>query len=366
MALKPTAFEWDKYEKRVPILHAMRDSMSYMDAVLVSSDGVNIPIHVVVVSCLGKTFTQEMMRQMDDPQVQMTKLMTGAEVKVIEVKDVKGQTLKAMVDYCYAGDLQTGPKSVWDVLEAAEKYQMHHLVSSCCSYVAKFISFDNCIPMYHLGSKKNHPELKASGLNTISHHFQKVVQKSFFFSTLPLEDLSHLLSNDELNVPYEAYVWVAIQNWVSADFDKRKDHLKDLLTHLRFHRTPDAYLQLLKDNFLIASPCFKGKLQEFVQQMIDEKASSDFPKDGFNLPAGLSPVTIRPRIPYSLMLSIGGWVSGSTSGMMETYDSSTNTWHTYQIRNPKERAYHGLQYHNGLLYMIGKDSFCHVAQALTC
>ena len=349
-----TAFNWDQYNDRAAVLISLRGRQYLVDAVLISSDGLNIPVHLMVVSTLGNYVTKEIKNQTKKSDGVKVTLTSGIEVPAIYFPDITGKALKTIVDYTYEGTLKSDPQGIWQVMDIAEKYQMDHVVHDCCSFMAKFLSLENCMQMYHLATRKKHGPLRHSALDTIANHFESIVQKSMFYSTLPLDDLSLILSNDYLNVRDESYVWTAIEVWLNCGSSQRKSLLKELLEHLRFHRVSQHFFDTLKSHKLINHNRFNGQIQRMVQRMIDQKVSGEFTLDGYNLPVGMSPVTVRPRIPYSIMLTVGGWISGSTSGAIETYDSSTNQWYEFKVNNPKERAYHGLQYFDGKLYMIGK------------
>lgn len=60
----------------------------------------------------------------------------------------------------------------------------------------------------------------------------------------------------------------------------------------------------------------------------------------------------RPRIPYGIIFTVGGWTGGSQTNFFETYDVRADSWFVVNT-DVAARAYHGLCTLNNLIYMIG-------------
>ena len=63
-------------------------------------------------------------------------------------------------------------------------------------------------------------------------HFVEVMRNQEFL-LLPPDDVSELLSSDDLNVPTEETIYHALVIWIKHDNANRKQHLAKLLAHIK-------------------------------------------------------------------------------------------------------------------------------------
>ncbi|KAM9324434.1 kelch-like protein 10 [Gastrophryne carolinensis] len=61
----------------------------------------------------------------------------------------------------------------------------------------------------------------------------------------------------------------------------------------------------------------------------------------------------RPRLPYFMLFSIGGWSRGGPTNAIETYNCRADLWLNVTFSEESPRAYHGAAYLNGFIYLIG-------------
>ncbi|KAK1805458.1 hypothetical protein P4O66_019204, partial [Electrophorus voltai] len=61
----------------------------------------------------------------------------------------------------------------------------------------------------------------------------------------------------------------------------------------------------------------------------------------------------RPRLPYTILLAIGGWSDGSPTNGDEAYDARADLWVNITQEEESPRAYHVAAYVNGLVYCVG-------------
>lgn len=76
-------------------------------------------------------------------------------------------------------------------------------------------------------------------------------------------------------------------------------------------------------------------------------------RDGFNLPCAVHPRQLRPRVPHSILLAIGGWQQGQPTKLIESYDLNCNLWFESKHKILLSLAYHGIENISGILYICG-------------
>ena len=353
-----TAFDWNLYQDRGKVLLSYRDSREWMDGILVASDGTSFPVHLVVISGLGDYLTQYMLRQVNDPANESVEIVSvsGAKTKMkrVQFPEISAHVLKTLIDVAYTAELKTDPGSVWRVLEVAERFRLKDVESGCCTFVSRLVSAENCLEMYRLGKQKHHQKLLNAALTSMRRNFRSVVEKSIFYSLIDVKDMNSMLGADDLSSEREEYVWTAIKHWVMLDLNHRFPFLGKLLSNLRFQRVRPQFLTHLSQDPLITDPKNHGSLISTLRRMINSRNRGGYNVDGWHLPVGIFPDIVKPRIPNCVILAIGGWQGGQTTSLIESYDRSTNLW--FEVAAEKRgpvKAYHGIQYLKGKLYMMG-------------
>jgi N-acetylneuraminic acid mutarotase len=195
--------------------------------------------------------------------------------------------------------------------------------------------------------------------NNLNHHFS--------LATIKYEHFEPLLMHDKLNVDNEESVWAAIKLWCQFDLAARQQHVASLLPCIRFPR--------LRTNIEFSTrhiwrdPLIVNNKQAQHQLAILDRNHRDFLtglsrytsattggglfRDGFNLPCAVNPRQLRPRIPHSILLAIGGWQQGQPTTLIESYDSNCNLWFESKHRIVSTLAYHGIECIDGRLYICG-------------
>lgn len=352
-----TAFDWNAYAGRVEVLMSMQNDPEHTDTVLVTDDGSQFPANATVLSVLGPEFTKLMVKQIEDVSIPNVVLrMSGRtmSLKKVHVGGVSSEAIQSLVDSCYTGQLIMSDETVWKVMECAEKYQMRNIELACCNFLSYLVTNKNCLQMYLVAKQKQSSTLLDGSLLSIERNFATISKSRLFFSTIETEDLNVLLSDDFLNVDNEAIVWTAIKRWITFDKKERIKELHKLIGHIRYHRAPVKLFEEMANDSLVIEADAVVRVHKILETIMSARRSRKFNFDGNMMPVGKIPVTIRPRIPKSVLFAVGGWKTGQTCALIETYDYMTNQW--FRLSNPEagpRKAYHGIEILDNKMYVIG-------------
>lgn len=293
------AFDWVKYGGRIEKLKSMQDDPEHVDTVLITDDGSQFPVNSVVISVLGDEFTQRMMSQIKDKNIESIKVFVrekAVSLRKVTVTKVGSDSMKAVIDSCYTGQLMMSPMTVWSVVEVGEEYGMRRIIEACCEYLTKLVNEENCLEMYVVGNRKESKGLIISALGTIMRHFNSVSNHPLFFTGITFDHLNQLLSNDHLNLDDETLVWRSIKSWIKTDRG-RMDSLHELITHIRYHRVPVQFLHTLSMDPLIIQANAGHYVKSMLHSVAQERSKRTFKRDGNHKPVGNTPVrSLLPKL----------------------------------------------------------------------
>lgn len=335
-------------------------------------------------------------------------------VKLVRLCKVNKYTLTILAECAYTGyiraDLQSG--GIWQVLEVACHYEMADVIRACCNFLVNNLNRSNCIKFYHIGLKHHNPLLRGAW-HKIRASFKYILADNLVARSgasgesapLPAERLLHaaelqqqqqqreqpgqlqqqvatniatdqveatslasmkfehfesLMSHDKLNVDNEESIWLAIKLWCSYNALERADKIAKLLTCMRFPRfrsgTEFSARHIWRDPLVLSNKQAQQQLAILDRNHRDYLANvsaNSIVFDGHGLPCAMNPRQLRPRVPQSILLAIGGWQQGQPTRLIESYDVNCNLWFQSKRRIMSPLAYHGIEYVKGLLYICG-------------
>ena len=83
----------------------------------------------------------------------------------VDVEDIHPNVMKEMLQFIYAGFTLAIDKYSWELLAAAEKYQLEKLKNCCEEYLSGTLDVENCIDLLLLGDLNQAKTLKETALN---------------------------------------------------------------------------------------------------------------------------------------------------------------------------------------------------------
>lgn len=150
----------------------------------------------------------------------------------VEIKNVKGDILKQLIDYCYTGFISINNLNAQSLIEAATEFQFNDIVKVGCEYLIAQLDVDNCIGIHIFAEYYNLKDLNNLAIQTICKNFPKLSDGEEFRAILPFAKFKKILSMNNLQITSEEEVFESIMTWVSHNAD-RKIFIPSLMQHVR-------------------------------------------------------------------------------------------------------------------------------------
>ncbi|XP_063839054.1 kelch-like protein diablo [Ostrinia nubilalis] len=276
-------------------------------------------------------------------------MFTGelAESRATEVtiRDVDEQAMEQLVEFCYTAHIVVEESNVQALLPAACLLQLQEIQDVCCEFLKRQLDCSNCLGIRAFADTHSCRELLRIADKFTQQNFPEVMESEEFL-LLPAAQLIDIVSSDELNVRSEEQTFQAVMSWVKYNVAERRQHLAQVLQHVR--------LPLLSPKFLVGTVSSELLIRsdDACRDLLDEaKNYLLLPQER---PLMQGPRT-RPRKPTrrgEVLFAVGGWCSGDAIASVERFDPQTAEWKMVAPMS-KRRCGVGVAVLHDLLYAVG-------------
>ncbi|KAG8193341.1 hypothetical protein JTE90_022971 [Oedothorax gibbosus] len=265
-----------------------------------------------------------------------------ADMNRIYLENTSPTALKALIDFCYSGEIFLNEDNVETILSTANILQINEVVKSCCAFLAARLHPSNCIGISLFAESHGCMDLHRRAHNYTMDHFLEVLKNQEYLS-LPAEEIKKILSSDMLNVQSEEEAFESLMTWINYDLTNRERELPFLLEVIRLPLISPQYLAdhveldpLVKKNFV----CRNLIIEAMKYHLLPERRFL------------LHSLRTRPRkSTVGDLFVIGGMDGGKGSYLIEKYDLRSNQWSTFSTMTL--RLQFGAAVHNDKLYVVG-------------
>lgn len=179
---------------------------------------------------------------------------------VVPLHGVCKIALAEVINYMYYGTININNDHVQSIFTTANLLEMLQLLDFCTDHMGAELHISNCVDVYIFASYHCCERLQDLARTFILEHFSKVTNSDHFIK-LDVEDLSDILSHDDIAVEREEVVFECVMKWIEANPEKRKTFLPNLFGHVRLPLINDHYFQNhIEQNRLIKEDSFCHKL----------------------------------------------------------------------------------------------------------
>ncbi|XP_066288878.1 kelch repeat and BTB domain-containing protein 8-like [Branchiostoma lanceolatum] len=222
-AVRPRSYQDESY------LHGFLGTVSdlqkagVLQDVVLEVEGRRFPCHRLVLSAASPYFRAMFTSDMAESR-QKTVVLQGLD------KGIFGEILS----YIYSATLHVSLDKVQSLYQTADLLQLDYVRDTCSSYMAMNVERSTCVDLYHFGDVFSVDRVLKSCLEYINRNFAEVASSKEFCS-LSVDQLTEIISHDELDVKEETTVWEAVVRWVQHSREDRLNHLPSILPHIRFN-----------------------------------------------------------------------------------------------------------------------------------
>ncbi|XP_078365198.1 kelch repeat and BTB domain-containing protein 3-like [Oculina patagonica] len=265
------------------------------------------------------------------------------ERSVIELKEIKGEAFKQVLQFMYTGEAKVNFSTARDLIVASDYLIIPSLKSRASQFLEKSINASNCFVLESFASQYHCESLEQAAIAYQSQNFTAVV-KADDFKSLEFEKVKKLLCKDELNVSQEEHVYEAVITWVKHDLASRECFFPELLNCVRLFSMSKYSLRKISEEEELVT-----KNHTCLSVVLGGLDFVIFP-DRFHNVAHKPRLSLQ-KYEHAVVLT-GGYEKEQPSQTTFAFVLSTMQWLTLP-KMPLPQYRHGADVCGGQLYMLG-------------
>lgn len=146
-----------------------------------------------------------------------------------------GETLRAIIDFCYTGHAVINLSNADDVMVAASTMELIHLEQTCSNFWNEKMDVSNCIPKLMFASKHNFVDLWNESLFFICENLDKIPIDNIV--KLDPENFDAILKEDAITAA-ESDIFHRFVQWVQHDEANRSQFVAAMVYSFRLEHMP--------------------------------------------------------------------------------------------------------------------------------
>ncbi|XP_066302919.1 kelch repeat and BTB domain-containing protein 8-like isoform X2 [Branchiostoma lanceolatum] len=258
-AVRPRSYQDESYlHGFLETVGDLQNDGAFQDIIL-EVEGRRFPCHRLVLSAASPYF-----------RAMFTSDMAESRQKTVVLQGLNSGMFGEILSYIYSGTLHVSLDKVQPLYQAADLLQLVYVRDTCSSYMVENVKVESstCVDLYKFADVFSQAIVLKRCQQWIVRHFTEVASSEEFCS-LSVNQLTEIISHDELDVKEETTVWEAVVRWVQHSREDRLHHLPSILPHIRFNLlTSDDTVAILEHPLVREDPGSSEVIKNVSQEPI--------------------------------------------------------------------------------------------------
>lgn len=153
----------------------------------------------------------------------------------VTISNIDGPTLKAIIDYCYSGNLKISGENIDRMVAAASAMKLVPIEKKCEQFWNDHLAPSNCVETFVAADKYSFSDLREKSFGFICEHFEalSVIQ----IQELEMKHFFELLGCAEIQA-LEEHIFQRLVQWTEHNEEERSKHVPDLIKLIEMGKIP--------------------------------------------------------------------------------------------------------------------------------
>ncbi|CAK8692704.1 kelch-like protein 41a [Clavelina lepadiformis] len=202
-------------------------------------------VHKNLLGCLSNYFKTMFLSEMKEKQQNEA-----------TIERVSGGIMEVIIKFIYTNEDVINIENVYDLMDAADYFQIKLLQDSCNKYLADNLSLDNVVSAWQYAVKYGTPTLLNETEIYIAANFNDLVKNDLLL-LVGINEITQIIKLSKTDVAPE-YICQCIIRWVSHAKLEREKYVSQLIKHINLNLAPAKVMNKIvkKNDLLLQVPHF--------------------------------------------------------------------------------------------------------------
>lgn len=152
----------------------------------------------------------------------------------IKIKQVSGELLKALVNYCYTGKIEINSENILDLLASASMLRFERIEEKCKNFLEKQLVANpkTSLQIFLIADTYSFTDLVDKSVRILCKNFS-FNSKLPYFNEISFEYFKRIIDSDEYFDVTEEEIFEAAMNWVDFNRNDRQKFIPNILKLIR-------------------------------------------------------------------------------------------------------------------------------------
>lgn len=276
-----------------------------------------------------------------------------AETINLEALEVRASAIDMLLTYLYTGHIHVTHFNAEELVVLADYFLITELKAMASEELESKVNVSNCLFYLDFAERYSCERLAQASRLFLEKRFQEVTQSDDFLN-LGVNEVSGIISSDNIIVENEEIVYKSVITWIEHRRDEREVYLPKLLSRVRWYSMSNEYVQAhVLSNSLVQE---HADCIELVKKALENPVPSDF------LLTRKPRKCLQPAI--DIIIGISGTQSRDTQpSTVRCYVPGEDSWFEMQ-HFPQQINWHGFVEYEQELYTVGGERNGEVSDTL--
>lgn len=151
----------------------------------------------------------------------------------VTISNIDGPTLKAIIDFCYSGNIKITDENILKIVSAASAMEFVSIEKKCETFWNDNLAIANCVDTFLFADKFSFSNQRQKSLDFVCEHFEAVDNSEL--QKLDFPHFSEILKCDKIHA-LEDSIFNRLVLWVDYDTANRSKYVPDLIKLIRMEK----------------------------------------------------------------------------------------------------------------------------------
>lgn len=183
-----------------------------------------------------------------------------------DMDTVDGETVQAIVDFCYTGRIELSEETVDDIIAVSSFYQIQRLQKKCCAFLRNTLCASTAWKTYLIADEFSLADIRQEAFDLICANLDAIPTSDI--QRIDYKVFKRILKCEEVRASEET-IFDRLMEWYEHNKIERKECMAELLKCIRLQHITDIFLIDKAEAVYRKFNCLESVIKEYQERALN-------------------------------------------------------------------------------------------------